>query len=65
EIDFPTFAVSIKPSNISVNELEKRLRLGNPPIIARIKEDALLIDARTVQDKEIKTVVSCIISTLS
>ncbi len=64
EINFPTFAVSIKPLNISVNELEKRLRLGNLPVIARIKEDALLIDARTVQDREIKTIVNCIVSVL-
>jgi len=62
EVNFPTFIISIKPANISVNELEKRLRSGEPPVIARIKEDALLIDARTVQDKEIKSLVSCIIS---
>jgi L-seryl-tRNA(Ser) seleniumtransferase len=60
ETDFPTFVVSLKPKNISVNVLEKKLRLGNPPVIARIKEDMLLIDARTVLDREIKTLVSCI-----
>jgi L-seryl-tRNA(Ser) seleniumtransferase len=43
-----------------VNELEKKLRLGNPPVIARIKEDSLLIDARTLQDREIKNLVNCI-----
>ena len=58
--DFPTFAVSIKPSGISVNELEKRLRLGNPPVIARIKENALLLDARTVGDAELKGLVNCV-----
>lgn len=62
EINFPTFAVSIKPKNISVNELEKRLRLGEPSVISRIKEKALLIDARTVQEREIKSLVSCIVS---
>ena len=62
EINFPTFAVSIKPNNISVNELEKRLRLGEPAVIARIKGNALLIDARTVQEREIKGLVSCIVS---
>ncbi len=64
ETDFPTFVVSIKPSQVSVNELEKRLRRGDPPVIARIKEDALLIDARTILDKEIRTLVGCIISAL-
>lgn len=62
EVDFPTFVVSIKPSGISVNILEKRLRLGEPPVIARIKEDALLIDARTIQDIEVRALVNCIIS---
>ncbi|MEF9426981.1 MAG: L-seryl-tRNA(Sec) selenium transferase [Candidatus Mariimomonas ferrooxydans] len=60
ETDFPTFAVSIKPSEISVNTLEKKLRESTPPVIARIKDDALLIDARTVQDEEVKALVSCI-----
>jgi L-seryl-tRNA(Ser) seleniumtransferase len=61
EADFPTFAVSIKPLSFSVNELEKRLRLGDPPVIARIKEDMMLIDARTVQDREVKVLAGCII----
>lgn len=60
EVDFPTYVVSIRPHSISVNELEKRLRSGEPPLIARIKADALLIDARTVQDKEIKVLINCI-----
>jgi L-seryl-tRNA(Ser) seleniumtransferase len=65
EVSLPTFAVSIKPLNVSVNELEKRLRLGNPPLIARIKENTLLIDARTVQEKEIKSLVNCVKTALS
>ena len=62
ETDFPTFALSIKPVNMSVNALEKKLRLGDPPVIARIQGDSLLIDARTVLDKEIKILVNCIIA---
>lgn len=57
EIGFDTFAVSIRPANISVNKLEERLRRGNPPIIARIKEDALIIDARTLRNNEIAAAV--------
>jgi len=64
ETDFPTFSVSIKPLDIKVNELEKRLRLGEPPVIARIKGDSLLIDARTIEEREIKTLVKCIVNTL-
>ncbi len=62
EADFPTFVVSIRPHNMTVNALEKKLRLGDPPVIARIKEDELLIDARTIQEREVKTLIGCIAS---
>jgi L-seryl-tRNA(Ser) seleniumtransferase len=65
EVNFPTFIVSIKPSDMSVNTLERRLREGAPPVIARIKEEALFIDARTVQDKEVKGLIKCITSAFS
>ncbi|MBI5664030.1 MAG: L-seryl-tRNA(Sec) selenium transferase [Nitrospirae bacterium] len=62
ETDFPSYAVSVKPLNISVNALEVKLRLGDPPVIARIQGDALLIDARTIQDREIKILVNSFIT---
>lgn len=65
EVDLPTYVVSIKSDEISVNELEERLRKGNPPIIARIKEDSLIIDARTVRDADFEGLVKGIRSALS
>ncbi len=65
ETDFPTFVVAIKPAFLSVNAFEKRLRESNPPVIARIQDDTLLVDARTVQDKEVKTLVNCIVTAVS
>ena len=62
EADFPTFVVSIRPHNMTVNALEKKLRLGDPPVIARIKEDVLLIDARTIQDREVKILIACVVT---
>jgi L-seryl-tRNA(Ser) seleniumtransferase len=56
--EFPTYAVSIKPENISVNELEERLRKGAVPVIARIKEGCLLLDARTIKNRELAVLVS-------
>jgi L-seryl-tRNA(Ser) seleniumtransferase len=64
EIEFKTFVVAIKPKKLSVNKLEERLRHGSPPIIARIKEDALIIDARTVRNAEIETVAKGIAEAL-
>ncbi|MBI4685283.1 MAG: L-seryl-tRNA(Sec) selenium transferase [Nitrospirae bacterium] len=57
EVAFPTYVVSIKPEGVSVNDLEERLRKGIPPIIARIKDNAFFIDARTVRNHEITSLV--------
>lgn len=65
EEDLPTYVVSIGTTKISVNELEERLRKGSPPIITRIKEDSLIIDARTVGDSDVEVLVRGIKAALS
>jgi L-seryl-tRNA(Ser) seleniumtransferase len=57
EEDLPTYVVSMKPKEISVNELEERLRRGTPPIITRIKGDSMILDARTIREKDIEVLV--------
>lgn len=56
--DLPTAVVSIKPLNMTVNELEEKLRSGKPPIITRIKEDKLLLDVRTIQEGEDEEIIT-------
>ena len=63
--EFQTFAVQIRPGAVSVNELECRLRQGLPPVIARIRGDALLLDARTVMEQEIKDLVRAVSAVIS
>lgn len=65
EASFDTYAASIVPSRISVNDLEKRLRSGPRPVIARIRENALLLDARTIRDNEIQPLVEIVSAALS
>ncbi|MGO9611841.1 MAG: L-seryl-tRNA(Sec) selenium transferase [Dissulfurispiraceae bacterium] len=64
EIEFQTYAVSVQPLRLSVDLLAERLRHNRPPIIARIKEDALLLDARTVSHGEIDTLVKGLVAAL-
>jgi len=64
EHSFETYAVSIRPPSVSVNTLEERLRTGDPPVISRIREDALLLDARTVSDGQVKALAKCVIASL-
>ncbi|MCX8006980.1 MAG: L-seryl-tRNA(Sec) selenium transferase [Coriobacteriia bacterium] len=46
--DIPTVVTAVVPARGSVSELEARLRCAEPPIVARISEDRLLIDPRTL-----------------
>jgi seryl-tRNA(Sec) selenium transferase len=39
--------------DVRVEELEKRLRQGNPPVVARIGKGKLLLDLRTVRDDDL------------
>lgn len=64
EVSLKTYVVRVMPKKITVNNLEKRLRLGNPPIISRIKDDFLILDARTVQEREIPILVRRLIESV-
>ncbi len=48
----PTVLISIRAKNMSVDEMTVRLRHNAPPILARVEEDHLLLDLRTVQPNE-------------
>ena len=48
----PTVAVALRAQDRSAAALERLLRLGRPPIIARIQDDRVLLDARTLLDED-------------
>jgi L-seryl-tRNA(Ser) seleniumtransferase len=48
----PTRVIALRPLKTSAANLEKRLRNGDPPVIARIKEQEVLLDVRTVAETE-------------
>jgi len=52
----PSYIVALKPKRIYVDELEKRLRLGEPHIIARISKDRLLLDVRTLREPDARII---------
>jgi L-seryl-tRNA(Ser) seleniumtransferase len=64
ETALSTYVVSIKPKNTTVDELEEQLRKGNPPVITRIRDDSLIIDARTVMNRDIGVIIERIASVL-
>lgn len=48
ETQLPTTLVAVSSSHLNADTLEEKLRLNSPPIIARIVEDRLTLDLRTV-----------------
>jgi L-seryl-tRNA(Ser) seleniumtransferase len=46
--ELPTRVVALRVSGLSVEELSRRLRLGQPSVWTRIHEDRVLIDVRTL-----------------
>jgi L-seryl-tRNA(Ser) seleniumtransferase len=48
EESLPTKVVAVSGSGADVTSLARRLRLGEPPVVARVERDALLLDPRTV-----------------
>ncbi len=52
--------VCIEPKGISETEIEKFFRTYDPPIICRVEKGKVFLDMRTVQDKEISTLVDAI-----
>jgi L-seryl-tRNA(Ser) seleniumtransferase len=64
----PTKALTITPGNVSLVELEEKLRKYNTPVVSRIYRDRLILDVRTIMDDEFETVESALLwafSTLS
>jgi L-seryl-tRNA(Ser) seleniumtransferase len=50
---FPTAAVRWQPAaKSSLDEITRRMRLGEPSVLARIREDAILFDLRTIAERE-------------
>ncbi|MDR1083991.1 MAG: L-seryl-tRNA(Sec) selenium transferase [Deltaproteobacteria bacterium] len=56
-----SWAVAIESPNLEISRLEERLRQQNPPLVARIWRDRLILDVRTVfpaQYAQIKNILS-------
>ena len=57
----PTFVLALDasdlPEGLTVAGLAQRLRMGSPPVVARVANDALLLDPRTIASGSLADVV--------
>ncbi|MFY9620726.1 MAG: L-seryl-tRNA(Sec) selenium transferase [Pyrinomonadaceae bacterium] len=54
--------VSISHAEFSANQIEERLRQSDPPVIARIENDRVLLDLRTVTPEDEATLAAAVMS---
>ena len=59
-LSMPSRLLCIEPAGMSANQIERFLRSYDPPVIVRVETDRVLLDLRTIQDSEMKTVAGAI-----
>jgi L-seryl-tRNA(Ser) seleniumtransferase len=65
EESLPTALVAVPGDGAYVSDLARRLRLGDPAVVARIELDALLLDPRTVLPGEEAALLRALTTALS
>jgi len=58
--ELPSRLVSIAPGKLTSRFIETWLRSYDPPIIGRLEKQHVLLDLRTIQEKELKTVAQAL-----
>jgi len=53
----PTYCVAVTPLGMSETELEKHLRSADPPVIVRVEESRVLLDVRTLLERDAKDLI--------
>lgn len=59
-LELPTCLVSLVPGEMSAHSMEIWLRSYDPPIIARLEKERVMLDVRTIQEKEMKVVAQAL-----
>lgn len=62
EVTIPTVCVSVAHSRMRVEELDARLRKGNPPVVGRVAKGRLLLDMRTVREEDLGGLASALVA---
>ncbi|MFN8645141.1 MAG: L-seryl-tRNA(Sec) selenium transferase [Gemmatimonadales bacterium] len=61
----PTTLVSLEAGGLRANGLAVRLRLGDPPVIARVEHDRVLLDPRTLRPEDDALVATAVSAALA
>ena len=59
-LSMPTALLALSPGKLSAHAMESRLRANDPPIVGRVEKERVLLDVRTIQDRELPTVARAV-----
>lgn len=59
-MELHTRLLRLSPVKMTSQHINETLKACDPPIIVRVEQDSVLLDVRTIQDKELKTVAKAI-----
>ena len=60
-VELPTVAVAIRPGSGGADGCAARLREGEPPVVARVMEDRVIVDLRTVDPEDEAALVAALV----
>ena len=61
----PTTLVTVQPETMGAEALAKQLRLGGTPIFARVRNDQVLLDPRTLRAGDDEIIVTSVAEALN
>lgn len=62
EVELKTWVLKITHPSMSEEEMAKKLLYANPPVVVRKKDNACIIDLRTVKDEELHVLANILIN---
>jgi L-seryl-tRNA(Ser) seleniumtransferase len=60
----PTWVVEVSAKNLSDADFAYRLRVGNPAVMARVRDGKLVLDVRTIFADQVSPLIACIAAAL-
>ena len=59
-LELPSCLMCLEPKKLSPQSMERWLRAFDPPIIARLEKERVLLDVRTIREKDLEIVARAI-----
>ncbi|MBN1879254.1 L-seryl-tRNA(Sec) selenium transferase [bacterium] len=63
--ELPTWAVILRSSSIGATMIAEMLRRSEPPVITRIRKDAVVMDVRTISEPDVRDCIRSVIRALN